>query len=95
MIRVYKYDENYVWEATGEILVDVENGEEIPEGYTTVRPPDGLFIKTFDPEKEEWFEGATQEYIDSLFPEVAPSDIEIVRQRQAEIVFTLMMKGVI
>ncbi|QLI77176.1 hypothetical protein [Bacillus pumilus] len=95
MIRAYKYDENYVWEETGEILVDVENGEEIPEGYTAVRPQDGLFIKTFDPEKEEWCEGATQEYIDSLFPEAAPSELEIVRQQQAELVFTLMMKGVI
>ncbi|QNH48763.1 MULTISPECIES: hypothetical protein [unclassified Bacillus (in: firmicutes)] len=95
MIRVYKYDENYVWQAAGEILVDTENGEEIPEGYTPVKPQDGLFIATFDPEKEEWFEGATQEYIDSLFPEAAPTELELVRQQQAELVFTLMMKGVI
>ncbi|MGM0815282.1 MAG: hypothetical protein ACQEUO_07135 [Bacillota bacterium] len=95
MIRAYKYDENYVWEAAAEILVDVENGEEIPEGYTPIKPQDGLFIAAFDPEKEEWFEGAPQEYIDSLFPEAAPTELEMVRQQQAELVFTLMMKGVI
>ncbi|RAP08553.1 hypothetical protein C2W58_00911 [Bacillus pumilus] len=95
MIRAYKYDENYVWQPAEEILVDVENGEEVPEGFTSAKPQDGLFIATFNPDKEEWFEGATQEYIDSLFPEAAPSELEIVRQQQAELVFTLMMKGVI
>ncbi|MCY7711320.1 hypothetical protein P4T38_11035 [Bacillus safensis] len=95
MIRVYKYDENYVRKVAEEILVDVENGEEIPEGYTSVRPQDGLFVATFDPEKEEWFEGASQEYIDSLFPEAAPTEIEVLRQQHAELVFTLMMGGVI
>ncbi|MGE1096803.1 hypothetical protein ACQJZ4_07440 [Bacillus altitudinis] len=95
MILVYKYDDNFVWQAGGEILVDVENGEEIPEGFTTVKPQDGLFIATFDPEKEEWSEGASQEYIDSLFPDAEPSEIEVLRQQHAELVFTLMMGGVI
>ncbi|MGK9388827.1 hypothetical protein [Bacillus sp. RK1064] len=95
MIWVYKYDEKFIWMPTEDILIDLENGEEIPEGYTPVKPQGGLFIATFDPEKEEWFEGATQEYIDSLFPEAAPTELELVRQQQAELVFTLMMKGVI
>lgn len=74
MIWVYKYDENYIWQADKDILVDVENGEEIPKGYTDKQPPDGLFIAKYDPEKEEWFESATQEYIDSLQPDPPPPD---------------------
>ncbi|WP_303984550.1 hypothetical protein [Niallia circulans] len=95
MVWAYRYDESFVYQAGKDILVDLENGEEIPEGYTQVKPQDGLFIATFDPEKEEWIEGATQEYIDSLFPKVAPTEIEVLRQQHAELVFTLMMGGVI
>ncbi|MCY7439454.1 hypothetical protein [Bacillus altitudinis] len=91
----YKYDESFVYQAGKDILVDVENDEEIPEGYTLVKPQDGLFIATFDSEKEEWYEGASQEYIDSLFPVTAPTEIEVLRQQHAELVFTLMMGGVI
>nr|WP_285858412.1 hypothetical protein [Bacillus safensis] len=69
----------------------------IPKNCTTIAPPDNpsLYKPRFDPAKEEWFEFATQEYIDGLQPVVEPSDLEIVRQRQAEIVFILMMKGVL
>ncbi|KLK98104.1 phage like protein [Bacillus pumilus] len=95
MIWIYKYDEEYVWQPGEEILVDLENGDEIPEGYTSIQPQNGLYIAKFDPDKEEWFESATQEYIDGLQPVIQPSEIEILRQQHAELVFTLMMGGVI
>lgn len=82
MIWVYKYDENYIWQADKDILVDVENGEEIPKGYTDKQPPDGLFIAKYDPEKEEWFESATQEYIDSLQPDPPPPDDVALLKKQ-------------
>ncbi|MEK5298612.1 hypothetical protein [Bacillus sp. FSL R5-0659] len=95
MIWVYKYDDDFIYLPSADILLDIENGEEIPEGYTPVKPQGGLFIATFDPDKGEWFEGATQEYIDSLFPKAPPTEIEVLRQQHAELVFTLMMGGVI
>lgn len=82
MIWVYKYDENYIWQADKDILVDVENGEEIPKGYTDKQPPDGLFIAKYDPKKEEWFEAATKEYIDSLQPDPPPQDAVTMLKKQ-------------
>ncbi|MCY7677143.1 hypothetical protein [Bacillus safensis] len=82
MIWVYKYDENYIWQADKDIEVDVENGEEIPKGYTDKQPPDGLFIAKYDPKKEEWFESATQEYIDSLQPDPPPPDDVALLKKQ-------------
>ncbi|MBQ4817685.1 hypothetical protein IHP72_15630 [Bacillus pumilus] len=95
MVWVYKYDEEFVWQPGEELLVDLENGEEVPESYTSIQPQNGLYIAKFDPEKEEWHEAATQEYIDDLQPEFKPSEIEVLRQQHAELVFTLMMGGVI
>lgn len=95
MVWVYKYDENFVWQAGEEILVDVENGEQVPDGYTQTQPQDGLYIAKYDPDKDEWFETASQDYIDGIKQEYFPTELEIVRQQQAELVFTLMMKGVI
>ncbi|PCK17671.1 hypothetical protein CEY02_19755 [Bacillus pumilus] len=84
MIWVYKYDEDFVWQPGEEILVDLENGEEIPEGYTSVQPQDGLYIAKFDAEKEEWYEAATQDYIDGMQPDpLPPSDIDLLKQQNA------------
>ncbi|AOZ88120.1 hypothetical protein BK049_05010 [Bacillus xiamenensis] len=86
MIWVYKYDDNYIWQAGKDILVDVDNGEAIPKGYTDKQPPDGLFIAKYDPKKEEWFEAASKEYIDSLQPDPGPpSDIELLKQQNADL----------
>ncbi|WP_426578865.1 hypothetical protein P5490_020130 (plasmid) [Bacillus altitudinis] len=86
MIWVYKYDQNYVWQAGEEIEVDIENGEQVPEGYTQTQPTDGLYIAKYDPDKEAWFESATQEYIDSLQPAPCPpSDIELLKQQNADL----------
>nr|MDF9458084.1 hypothetical protein [Bacillus pumilus] len=94
MIRVYKYDENYVWEAIGEILVDVENGEEIRKDIRQSGRQMVYLSRRLIRRKKNGSK-VLHKNISTVFLEVAPSDIEIVRQRQAEIVFTLMMKGVI
>ncbi|WP_353854817.1 hypothetical protein [Bacillus sp. Bos-x628] len=95
MIWVYKYDEEFVWQPGEEILVDVENGEEIPKGYTSVQPQNGLYIAKFDAEKEKWYESATQEYIDGLQADYQPTELDLLRQQHAELVFTLMVKGAV
>ncbi|MED4799111.1 hypothetical protein P9684_04525 [Bacillus atrophaeus] len=79
MITLFKYDEDYNYvDGAG---ISIEEGEEIPEGYTDVRPPDGMYKRKFDPIKKVWYESATQEYIDSLQPLPSkPSDIELLGQ---------------
>ncbi|WP_342495631.1 hypothetical protein MHB69_12785 [Bacillus sp. FSL K6-0994] len=96
MIWVYKYDENYIWQADKDILIDVENGEEIPKGYTDKQPPDGLFIAKYDPKKEEWFEAASQEYIDSLQPDPRPPDDVMMLKKQVALLtlqFSQLQRG--
>lgn len=84
MTWVYKYDGNFIWQPGGEIEIDLGNGQQIPEGYTLKQPTDGLYIAKYDPVKDEWFETATQEYIDSFQPTpIPPSDITLLKQQNA------------
>lgn len=96
MIWVYKYNDKFIWQPGEEIEVDVENGEQIPEGYTDKQPPDGLFIAKYDPKKEEWFEAASKEYIDSLQPDpLPPDDVTLLKKHVALLTLQLsqMQKG--
>ncbi|WP_426579278.1 hypothetical protein P5490_007965 [Bacillus altitudinis] len=90
MIWVYKYDQNYVWQAGEEIEVDIENGEQVPEGYTQTQPTDSLYIAKYDPVKDEWFESATQEYIDSLQPDPLPlDDVTLLKKQVALLTYQI------
>ncbi len=96
MIWVYKYNDEFIWQPGEEIEVDVENGKQIPEGYTDKQPPDGLFIAKYDPKKEEWFEAASKEYIDSLQPDpLPPDDVTLLKKHVALLTLQLsqMQKG--
>ncbi|MBR0581176.1 hypothetical protein [Bacillus altitudinis] len=96
MVWVYKYDENFVWQPGEEIEVDVENGEQIPESYTKTQPPNGLYLHKYDPVKDEWFESATQEYIDSFQPDsLPPDDVTLLKKHVALLTLQLsqMQKG--
>jgi len=92
---VYKYDDNYVWQPGEEIEIDVENGEQIPEGYTQTQPADGLYIAKYDPDKDVWFESATQEYIDSFQPQpvTQPSKMEVIEQQIADLYYLIALGG--
>lgn len=89
-MHIFYYDENrlYICE---DIIDDLAK---IPENATDVQPI-GFVWPKFNPDTKEWYESASQEVIDSLKPKFEPSEFELVRQQQAELVFTLMMKGVI
>ncbi|MGD7061007.1 hypothetical protein ACQCU3_05815 [Bacillus altitudinis] len=91
MIWVYKYNDEFIWQAGEEILFDEEFDEEIPDWYTDIQPPDGLYIAKYDPDKKEWYESATQEYIDSFHSkqQQQPSEMEIMQKEIAELYYLL------
>ncbi|WP_047477084.1 hypothetical protein [Bacillus siamensis] len=89
---LYQYDENFIYVDAGEI--EWEEGMDIPEGYTDVRPPDGLFKAKFDPENQVWKESASEEYIESLQPPPPePSETEILAEKVANLYYLVAMGG--
>lgn len=90
---VYKFNDEFIWEAGEEILID--EGEEIPTGYTDIQPPDGLYIAKFDPKTKKWSESATQEYIDSFHSkqQSQPSEMEIMQKEIAELYYLFAVGG--
>lgn len=95
MIQVYRYDENYIF-IEPVIVEENENGNfVIPENCTDVEPV-SFYKAKFDINKQEWFESATQEYIDSLTPLTpVPTDLDKVKQHLGDLTFQLMMGGFI
>ncbi len=80
-MHVYYYDENFKYQ--GEDVIDID---ELPKNATDVRP-EGLYLPVYDEKKKEWFESATQEYIDSLQPKPQPSEMEIMQKEIAELYY--------
>jgi hypothetical protein len=72
--------------------INLEDGETIPEDCTFSRPPDGLYNPKFV--NGEWV-GTTREVYEANLPPSQPSEIEILKKQQADLVFTLMLNGVI
>ncbi|MER3112210.1 hypothetical protein [Bacillus altitudinis] len=96
MIWVYKYDENFIWQAGEEIEIDIEGNEAIPTGYTDIQPPNELYKAKFDPKTKTWNESATQEYIDSLQPDpLPPDDVTLLKKQVALLTFQIsqLQKG--
>ncbi|WP_249705092.1 hypothetical protein [Bacillus zhangzhouensis] len=66
--------------------IDDEGNYVIPDQCTTIAPPNNpsFYKAAFDVEKQQWYEAATQEYIDSLKPApFQPSDIELLKKQNA------------
>ncbi len=83
---VYKFNDDFIWQPGEEILFDEEFLHQIPDGYTDIQPPNGLYKAKFDPKTKTWSESATQEYIDSFQPVPGPpSDIELLKQQNADL----------
>lgn len=88
---IYKYDEKFNYLPGEEI--EIEGDADIPKGYTTVRPQDGLYKGKYNEAKREWYESATQEYIDSLQPKPQPSEMEIMQKEIAELYYLFALGG--
>lgn len=80
-MHIYHYDEKFKYQ--GEDVID---DDELPKNATDVRPQDGLYLPEYDTKKREWFESATQEYIDSLkLKPIPPSDMELLKKQNADL----------
>lgn len=89
---VYRIDTN------GFYLEDVilNENDEIPSDCREDKPQDGLYKIKRNATDTGWEEGATQEEIDTIKNVTHPlSELENLKKQQADLIFTLMMNGVI
>ncbi|MGD7062848.1 hypothetical protein ACQCU3_15255 [Bacillus altitudinis] len=66
--------------------MDDEGNYVVPDQCTTIAPPNNpsFYKAAFDVKKQQWYEAATQEYIDSLkLVTPRPSDIELLKKQNA------------
>ncbi|MEN2666046.1 hypothetical protein [Listeria aquatica] len=109
-MKVYKYDENGVFERDDLIFID--EGQELPEGYTNIAPPIPSINPVFNAEKKEWSDGddpstltppepseieqLKQENADALLNTAElEANVESMQQDQADLLMTLVETGVI
>lgn len=87
MIQVYEYNHRYELVRPIEVSqMDDEGNYVVPDQCTTIAPPNNpsFYKAAFDVEKQQWYEAATQEYIDSLkLVTPRPSDIELLKKQNA------------
>uniref|UniRef100_UPI0022E74718 hypothetical protein n=1 Tax=Bacillus sonorensis TaxID=119858 RepID=UPI0022E74718 len=61
-------------------------GEKLPPNSTTTPIPSGLYVPKYDPEKAEWIESATKEYIESVTPPAPePSPTDLLKKQTASL----------
>lgn len=77
-MKVYKYDENGVFERDD--LLFIEEGQELPEGYTTVKPPVPAINPVFNQKTQEWSGGDDP----STLTPPEPSEIDKLKQENAD-----------
>ncbi|MHC5253232.1 hypothetical protein ACYRFS_02205 [Listeria kieliensis] len=77
-MKVYKYDENGVFERDD--LIFIEEGQELPEGYTNIAPPIPSINPVFNAEKKEWSKGDDP----STLTPSEPSEIDKLKQENAD-----------
>lgn len=93
-MHVLFYDENYKYAGEDDIEINIEEGEKLPPNSTTNPIPSGLYVPKYDPEKEEWIESATKEYIESVTPPAPkPSEIEVLSKQVADLYYLIAMGG--
>lgn len=86
MIQAYEYNQQNELIIPIEVFERDEGNYIIPEQCTTIAPPNNpsFYKPAFDVKKQQWYEAATQEYIDSLKPApLPPSDIELLKKQNA------------
>ncbi|MEY8818313.1 hypothetical protein AB7C35_03465 [Bacillus subtilis] len=88
-MHILYYDENFLY--AGEDFIETD---ELPPQSTLTIPDPSIILPKYNPEKDEWFESATEEYKDSVKPGIPePSDMEKMKQQLADLTFQLMMGG--
>ncbi|HBU92384.1 MAG TPA: hypothetical protein DEB53_14425 [Bacillus pumilus] len=79
-MHIYYFDENFKYQ--GEDVIS--DYEEMPKNATDVRPIKGLYLPEYDADKREWFESASEEYIEGLQPKPPlPNDIPTLKKQMA------------
>ncbi|MCY8915663.1 hypothetical protein MOE20_06575 [Bacillus atrophaeus] len=90
MIQVYKFNDDFIFETPVIVNRVEENGEFIlPNNCTKIAPSDGLYKPKFSLEQEEWFESATEKYIEDLQQVKEPSDLELLKEQNALLISQL------
>lgn len=88
----YKYDQNGAWIPGKEI--EAQSSNELPVNFTTIPLPQPCWKPYFLNGK--WVEKITQDELKALpSVESRPSELEVLKKQQADLIFTLMMNGVI
>lgn len=77
-MKVYKFNENGVFERDELLLLD--EGQELPEGYTTIEPPIPSINPVFNIEKQEWSAGDDP----STLEPAEPSELDKLKQENAD-----------
>lgn len=80
----------------GEYIGPIVAEDEILEDCVPFTPPNGLFKAKLNENRTAFIEGATQEEINAVRNQSQPpSELELLKKQQTDLVFELMMKGVI
>jgi hypothetical protein len=90
MRHVYRYDENGIYIEP----VELKDDENIPVNCTEVKPMGSFFRGKF--ENGQWIESLTQSEIDELVNAPKPvTELDELKKQQTDLVFTLLINGVI
>lgn len=76
--QVFKFDESGVFERDELLLLD--EGRELPDGYTTIAPPVPSINPVFNQKTQEWSDGDDPSTL--TLPE--PSEIDKLKQENAD-----------
>lgn len=90
MKEVYRYDENGIYIEP----VILQDGENVPTNCTVIKPTGSFFKGKF--ESGKWIESLTQDEINELINAPQPvSELETLKKQQTDLVFTLLINGVV
>lgn len=99
MKLIYAFNLDGLYDHTRDQLVD--DNVATPSGYTDSPPmtknAGGTYTGFYKPKwnGNNWVESATQDYIDGLKLTPQPTDVEILQQQQADLIYQLMSNEVI
>ncbi|MFC8152296.1 hypothetical protein ACFUP3_21915 [Bacillus paralicheniformis] len=90
--NIFKYDSKTYLLIENDILAPDQDGNyKVPDGWTDIEPPPGLYIAKFYPEEQIWKESADQDYIDALHPpsEAEPDLIDLLKKQNAILTYEI------